>query len=98
MFSKAAANRGENESELIPYWCLGNDQEIKIERLLPLYPVSKDTRNYRQLIKILSLYRITLGQARQEELLENIFSNFDNPDSLKRYLIDLSPFSHKYKK
>ena len=36
------------------------------------------------MIKILSLYRLTLGQARQEELLEYIFSECDDIDELKQ--------------
>jgi len=53
---------------------LPDNQEIKIERIIASYPLSKDIDNYQRLIKILSLYRLTLGQARQEELLESIFA------------------------
>ena len=38
---------------------------------------------YERLIKILSLYRLTLGQARQEELLEYIFDNCESPEEMK---------------
>ena len=43
-----------------------------------MYPMSKDEMNYERLIKILSLYRLTLGQARQEELLEYLFNAREN--------------------
>ncbi len=95
LFDAAVAERKEGQSELIPYWCFGENQEVKIERLLPLYPISKDTLRYDRLIKVLSLYRLTLGQTRQEDLLEYVFNNFENPEILKGYFIDLSPFSHK---
>ena len=97
LFQAAVAERKEGQSELIPYWCFGKNQDVKIERLLPLYPISKDQTRYDRLIKILSLYRLTLGQTRQEDLLEHIFKHFENPDILKDYFIDLSPFSHKSK-
>lgn len=98
MFQAAENEKPKEESDLIPYWCLGKDQEVKIERILPLYPLSKDTVNYERLIKVLSLYRLTLGQARQEELLEYIFSNFDSRQQkeLKSMFINLSPFSKEH--
>ena len=48
---------------------------------------------YERLIKILSLYRLTLGQARQKELLEYLFKEFKDTSGLKKLFIDLSPFS-----
>jgi len=93
MFSAAHAEKKEHQSDLVPYWCFGDNQTIKIERILPLYPMSKDEISYERLIKILSLYRLTLGQARQEELLEYIFSGCEDMDELKKLFIDLSPYS-----
>ena len=65
---------------------------LKIERIVPMYPFSRDEIAYERLIKILSLYRLTLGQARQEELLEYIFNNCDNPEDMKDLFINLSPY------
>lgn len=80
-------------SDLIPYWGLKeSDDMIKIERIVPMYPFSRDVNTYERLIKILSLYRLTLGQARQEELLEYIFQNCERPEELKKMFINLSPF------
>ena len=81
------------ESDLIPFWGLTNsDDMIKIERIVPMYPLSRDELIYERLIKILSLYRLTLGQARQEELLNYLFTNFDSEDDLRKLFINLSPF------
>ena len=49
--------------------------------------------HYERLIKILSLYRVTLWQPRQEELLEYLFKEFRDISELKKSFIDLSPFS-----
>ena len=87
-------------SDLIPYWGLSKAEDmVKIERIVPMYPFSKDGLNYERLIKILSLYRLTLGQARQEELLDYIFKNFDEQqqERLRNLFINLSPF-YKSKK
>lgn len=51
--------------------------------------------SYERLIKILSLYRLTLGQARQEELLEYIFKSFGDNERLKELFINLSPYYKK---
>ncbi len=61
-----------NHSDLVPYWCLPDDfpYTAKIELIVPMYPMSKDKYRYDRLIEVLSLYRLTLGQLRQEELME----------------------------
>lgn len=96
MFEAALENeKTDKGSDLIPYWGLNNSEEmIRIERIVPMYPFSKDIARYHRLIKILSLYRLTLGQARQEELLEYLYSMHRDED-LKRLFINLSPFYKK---
>ena len=96
MFHAAQAEKKEHQSDLVPFWCFGENQKIKIERIVPMYPMSKDEITYERLIKILSLYRLTLGQARQEELLEYIFRECGDTEELKKLFIDLSPFSKKF--
>ena len=94
MFEEAAKQeKTEGSSDLIPFWGLkATNDMVKIERIVPMYPFSIDEYNYERLIKILSLYRLTLGQARQEELLEYLFKNYKNVDELKKLFINLSPF------
>lgn len=82
----------EDYSDLIPFWSLPGDQKIKIERLVPLYPLSKDIGKYHRLIKILSLYRLTLGQPRQQELVEHILKSSGNSDNLEELFVNLSPY------
>jgi len=96
LFDKyALAEKRDGNSELVPYWCLPDGGKVKIERIVPMYPYSRDKAVYDRLLKILSLYRVTLGQARQEELLEYLFNKFNNSDerTLKELFINLSPFS-----
>ncbi|NBG88110.1 hypothetical protein ISALK_06310 [Isachenkonia alkalipeptolytica] len=95
IFDAAREEEVENHdgsSELIPFWSLAGNPEVKIERMVPQYPMSKDVIRYERLIKILSLYRLTLGQARQEELLEHILKNSDNDEQLKDLFVNLCPF------
>lgn len=94
MFEKATTvEKTDGSSDLIPFWGLREtDDMVKIERIVPMYPFSRDGLAYERLIKILSLYRLTLGQARQEELLEYLFKNCNDVDQLKELFINLSPF------
>ena len=94
MFEEASRiEKKEGASDLIPYWGLREtDDMVKIERIVPMYPFSRDELAYERLIKILSMYRLTLGQARQEELLEYLFKNCDDTEQLKELFINLSPF------
>lgn len=83
----------ENYAELSPFWCFSQDQPVKIQRIVPLYPFSRDVIAYERLLKLLSLYRLTLGQARQEEILNSILARDHNADELTRELfISLCPF------
>ena len=84
--------RIKGSSELIPFWSLAGNPDVKIERIIPLYPMSKDIARYERLIKILSLYRLTLGQARQEELLEHILKYSEDDEKLENLFVNLCPF------
>lgn len=84
-------------SDLIPYWGLnGTDSMIKIERVVPMYPFSRDVTRYKRLMDILTLYRLTLGQANQEYLLESIFKNLNPNEDIKELFINLSPYYSIY--
>ena len=97
MFEMADRNKGADSSDLVPYWCLP-DGEIKIERIALMYPLSRDEAAYRRLIKILSLYRVTMGQTRQEELLEYLFRQCESDAEVAQLFMSLSPFSRAQKK
>ena len=96
MFDKANEYKNQHfggSSDLIPYWGLPEREDmIKIERIVPMYPCSRDCMAYERLIKILSMYRLTLGQTRQQELLDYLFKNCDEPEKLRDLFINLSPY------
>lgn len=94
MFEKARKEEKGDFSDLIPYWCLAkaDPEAVKIERIVPMYPLSRDRLKYKKLIRILSLYRLTLGQPRQEELLE-ILNREIKEINTEDLFIDLSPYN-----
>ena len=94
MFDEAQrVENGGQGSDLIPFWGLTETEDmIRIERIVPMYPFSRDEQAYERLIKILSLYRLTLGQARQEELIDYLFKCIDDVDDIRELFINLSPY------
>ena len=96
MFTRAAEMEKGRNPDLVPYWCLPNvDKDmVHIERLVPMYPFSQDRIRYERIIKILSLYRLTLGQPRQEELI-SILDQEITEQSEAELFMNLSPFYRK---
>lgn len=101
LFSIAYSNLKGTHSDIVPYWCLpvaelAEEQRAKleyIERIVPLYPLSRDRYKYERLIKVLALYRMTLGQPRQEELLNLLKNMHLSDEQLKELTIDLCPYN-----
>lgn len=93
MFTEAAQREKGDYPDLIPYWCLPaeGEHQTKIERYVPMYPFSQDQLRYARIIKILSLYRLTLGQPRQEELLP-LLDKEVTEESVQALFMNLSPF------
>ena len=99
IFEEAQRKLKVGYSDLVPFWCLPADGNypIKIERIVPMYPLSKDKVQYKRLIEILSLYRLTLGQPRQEELLELLQRKELKEEELKELFINLCPYDKQRK-
>ena len=87
--------------ELVPYWSIPRDMlksiaetdREYIESIVPLYPLSMDYDRYRHMKSVLRLYRLTMGQPRQEELLE-FFKDMPAED-IDKLLFNLSPIKRK---
>ena len=89
-----------NNSDLVPFWCLPDKYKcnVNIERFVPIYPFSMDQIKYSKLMSVLKLYRLTLGQARQEDLVESIKEKNLSEENMKEMYIDLSPWNYKVQK
>lgn len=98
IFEKARKDaKDKGFCELVPYWSIPQDilnaiegiDKEHIESIVPLYPLSMDYDRYRHMKSVLRLYRLTMGQPRQEELLE-MFKDIPEED-IDKLLFDLSP-------
>ncbi|WP_027964546.1 DEAD/DEAH box helicase [Halalkalibacillus halophilus] len=77
---------------LVPFWTLPNKNDIKIERIVPYYPYSKEQAKYKRLMKILQLYRLSLGQPKQEELVEYFMNSDVDENFLQSLFLNISPY------
>jgi hypothetical protein len=57
--------------------------------------MSSDIERYNRLIDVLSLYRLTMGQPRQEELLDMLKGQDLTQKQISDLLFNLSPISKK---
>lgn len=91
MFDVASAKTNSN-TELIPYWIY--EGPVKVERRVPMLPFSREVQRLKWLKQSLTLYRLTFGQPRQEDLLEYLNSSLGtNADAvdIKELQIRLQP-------
>jgi hypothetical protein len=81
----------------VPYWHVDTN-EIKIERIIPMYPFSRDQGKLATILKTLAIYRLAFGQPRQVELIEHLLEKQFDPEEIeairKNLMIDLSPISY----
>lgn len=80
--------------DLVPFWHTETVDSLSIQRFVPLYPFSRDQERYEYLIRVLSFYRLTFGQPRQDELIEALHSigvNEKMRNELYKLVINLSP-------
>ena len=98
IFEKARKDaKDKGFCELVPYWSIPQDMlnaiegidKEHIEAIVPLYPLSMDYDRYRHMKSVLRLYRLTMGQPRQEELIE-LFKDMPEED-IDKLLFNLSP-------
>lgn len=86
---------------LFPHWVFEpvRGEPVRIRRHLAIFEGSRDRAHYERLKKYLFYYRLALGQARQQDLLDKIV---DRPDEerlrkdLQACMINLSPFAAAY--
>lgn len=100
MFEQTRLKYGKGASQLIPFWCLSDEYPYKyqIERIVPMYPFSQDKIKYDRIINVLALYRLTLGQPHQEEVISILQREDLTKEEMEELFFDLSPYSRNKKK
>ena len=93
-FADTETFKNGRSSDLVPYWHLPEGR-AKIERFVPMMPLSRDILKLDRALKVLAIYRLAFGQPRQEELLENLLKRDFKPEEIalitNNLVINLSP-------
>lgn len=90
------AREAGDKCELVPCWHIDRSRS-KIERVIPLYPFSKEASRLSEMLKTLAIYRLAFGQPRQPELVEHLLRKDLSADQIEQVmqnlLVDLSPIN-----
>lgn len=96
LFDRATSKN--RRTDLVPFWHFPMGS-AKIERLVPAMPFSSEVSRLDEILRILSLYRLSFGQPRQQELVENLLKRELTTKELAEIrdalLIDLAPVSYQ---
>ena len=93
LFNLAVIQRSKQTNDLVPFWIFDKGK-YKIDRIIPMLPLSSEIGRLKQLKKSLVVYRSVIGQPRQEELvqfLEEHLSPKEIDEIVAEAVIDLSP-------
>lgn len=89
LFKLAEEARPPGESELVPCWLAPGPH--KVERWVPMLPLSREVAQLERLKKSLALYRVVFGQPRQEELV-TLLARSDIPrEQIDSWILSLEP-------
>lgn len=99
LFDYAVNEEGKKlkKPELVPFWHI-EPEGIHIERIIPMIPFSREFSKYESLMATLTLYRLTFGQPRQEELVKTLMNNFGDKiieEIRSKLMINLSPITYE---
>jgi hypothetical protein len=94
----AAVKGAGTVSDLIPYWHVP-EASAQIERVIPLMPFSIELARRHEILRILSLYRLSFGQPRQQELVEELlkrrYTQEDLAEIRRALLVELAPIKYR---
>jgi hypothetical protein len=93
MFDEASKGALHRESGgIVPFWVYKGS--AKVERQVPLIPLSREVDQLRRLRASIAVYRLVIGMPRQEDLIAYLgdrFSQVELEALAQRLWIDLSP-------
>jgi hypothetical protein len=91
LFDLAAESRLPGANDLIPFWVFETEGGFKVERRVPLLPLSREVHRLDVLKQQLSVYRLAFGQPRQDDLLAYLASKKLPPEAIDAWRISLEP-------
>lgn len=92
-----AVKENRNNNDLIPFWIYEVAGGAKIERYVPILPLSRDEKKFINIKNEIVLYRMVFGQSRQQELLNFVQNKLlgdveeEQKKDILNHRIDLTP-------
>ena len=83
-----------DDGGIYPQWVYvpeGGDAVARIERHVPVEPLSADRERLAELVRLLGIYRLAFGQPRQDEFLAAFASQSPTDEEVVGLTINLSP-------
>jgi hypothetical protein len=93
LFDLASRDRG-GDSDVTPFWVHGDPDGYRIERHVPVLPLSRDVLQFARLRRSLALYRMVFGQPRQDDLIAYLIERMPAEHARERLSaarVDLQP-------
>lgn len=94
-----AERRKTGKCDLVPFWHVETDKDLRIERVIPLYPFSVDHSRLRHILRTLTIYRLAFGQPRQAEMIDHLLERNLTKEEIQqvreKLMIDLSPIGYR---
>lgn len=85
------ADRPAGANEIVPYWVFETPGGVRVERRVPLLPMSRETGQLERLKKQLAVYRLAFGQPRQEDLLAFLSERGLSVEAVDAWCVCLAP-------
>jgi hypothetical protein len=79
--------KSEGLDEITPYWVYTIEGGAQIQRHVLANPLSSETARLDSLLRMVTAYRLTIGQPRQQDLADQI----GDPNEFKWMALDLAP-------
>lgn len=72
LFDQARADRPPGMTDLVPYWIFETEGGARVERRVPMPPLSREHGQLARLKRALAVYRLVFGQPRQQDLMAHL--------------------------
>ena len=72
MFAQARRDRKPGLTDLVPYWVFETENGARVERRVPMPPLSREHGQLARLKQALAVYRLVFGQPRQQDLMTHL--------------------------
>lgn len=93
--ARREAEKAGERSGLVPFWRVAGKAAFPVESIVPVLAFSRDGAALRRIRELLRVFRLALGQPRQEDLLDGLLRHGLEDSRVRELSLDLCPFSFR---